>query len=36
MKVWGGQIVRRQTKQRSPETTKEKRMPRLQSIEKSQ
>ena len=35
MKVWGGQIVRRQTKQRSPETAKEKRMPRLQSIEKT-
>ena len=35
MKVRGGQIVRRQTKQRSPETTKEKRMPRLQTIEKT-
>ena len=35
MKVRGGQIVRRQTKQRSPETTKEKRMLRLQSIEKT-
>jgi hypothetical protein len=34
MKVRGGQIVRRQTKQRSPETTEENRMPRLQSIEK--
>ena len=35
MKVRGGQIVRRQTKRRSPETTKEKRMLRLQSIEKT-
>src|SRR3984893_16579341 len=35
MKVRGGQIVRRQTKQRSPEATQEKRMPRLQSIEKT-
>jgi hypothetical protein len=35
MKVRGGQIVWRQTKQRSPETTKGKRMLRLQSIEKT-
>ena len=34
MKVRVGQIVRRQTKSRSPETTKEKRMPRLQTIGK--
>jgi hypothetical protein len=35
MMVRVGQIVRRQAKQRSPETTKEKWMPRLQSIEKT-
>jgi hypothetical protein len=35
MKVRGERIVRRQTKRRSPETTKEKRMPRLQTIEKA-
>jgi hypothetical protein len=35
MKVRGGQIVRRRTKHRAPETTQEKRMPRLQTINKS-
>jgi hypothetical protein len=35
MEVRGGQIVRRQTKRCSPQTTKEKRMPRLQTIDKT-